>query len=73
MRGYDHAGASLSKFFNNGQGSTHATVVGHHAIFKGNVQVGANENVAACDAFFEQFCQCLSHRIILLIMGFRYF
>jgi len=28
---------------------------------------------ARIDAFFEQFCQCLSHRIILLIMGFRYF
>ena len=72
VRGHDNACASLGKLLNDGQGCADAAVVGDNAVLQGYVQVGTNENVAACDAFFEQFGQCLSHRISSWIGGFIY-
>ena len=72
MRGHDNACASLGKLLNDGQGCADAAVVGDNAVLQGYVQVGTDENVAACDAFFEQFGQCLSHRNSSWIGGFIY-
>ena len=70
--GDDNARASLGKLLNHRQGCADAAVVGDDAVLQGYVQVGANEDVAACDAFFEQFGQCLSHGISSWLGGFIY-
>ena len=72
MCGDDDACASLGELLNHGQGCADAAVVGDDAVLQGYVQVGANEDVAACDAFFEQFGQCLSHGISSWLGGFIY-